>query len=82
MNNLGHSISYDDVQRIETTWASSIIELGDGYATLPSNTVSGLFTQAASDYSQENDSQHVTNTVVYQYGTSTGKINTSALKKP
>lgn len=44
MNNFGHSISYDDVQRIETTWASSIIESGDAYAILPSNTVSILCT--------------------------------------
>ena len=49
LNNLGHSISYDDVQRIETTWASSIIDSGEGYATLPSNTVRDVFSQAASD---------------------------------
>ena len=71
LNNLGHSISYDDVQRIETTWASSIIDSGEGYATLPSNTVRDVFSQAASDngdFCQENNSQHVTNTVVYQHG--------------
>ena len=85
LNQLGHSVSYDDIQRIETTWASSKLDSGDGYATLPTNTVSGLFTQAASDNGdcgQENNSQHVTNTVVYQYGKTTGKMNTSALRKP
>ena len=70
-NKLGHSISYDDVNRIETTWATSILSTNDGYATLPPITTMGLFTQAASDnadYGQENNSQHVTNTILYQYG--------------
>ena len=33
LNNLGHAVSYGDVLRIETTWASSIIDSGDGYAS-------------------------------------------------
>ena len=37
LNNLGHSIRYDEVLRIETNWASKIIKNGDGCATLPSN---------------------------------------------
>ena len=44
------------------------MEFGDGYATIPSNISSNIFIQAASDngdYGQENNSQHVTNTVVY-----------------
>ena len=84
MSKLGHSVSYDDVQRIETSWTSSVLESGDGYATLPSNTVKNVFTQAASDngdYCQENDSQNVTNTVVYQHGEIRGKMNTSGLRK-
>ena len=71
LNNLGHSISYDDVLRIDTTWATSILERGEGYATIPSNVFPLFFTQTASDngdYSQESNSQHVTNTVLYQYG--------------
>ena len=71
LNNLGHCLSYDDVLRIDTTWASDIIERNDGYATLPTNMSMGAFTQAASDnadYQQENNSQHVTNTILYQYG--------------
>ena len=70
LNNLGHSISYDDVLRIETTWASDIIDSGAGFATIPHNIKPNIFTQAASDnadYGQENTSQHVTNTVLYQY---------------
>ena len=70
LNNLGHCISYDEVLRLETCWASGIIEEGDGYATVPTNIIPDVFTQAAfdnGDYGQENASQHVTNTVLYQY---------------
>ena len=87
LNSLGHSISYDDVLRIETTWATEVMESGDGYATIPSNISSNIFTQAASDngdYGQENNSQHVTNTVVYQYTNLNGmfpSINVGRLKK-
>lgn len=70
INNLGHCISYDDLLRIETSWCEEILAAGDGYATIPSNIDANLFTQAASDngdYGQESASQHVTNTVLYQY---------------
>lgn len=70
LNNLGHCISYDDILRVETTWTSNILGSGDGYATIPSNIIRGSFAQAASDngdYNQDNSSQHVTNTVIYQY---------------
>ena len=70
LNNLGHCISYDDVLRIETTWTDEIVAAGDGYETIPSNIKRNCFTQAASDngdYGQECASQHVTNTVLYQY---------------
>ena len=69
LNNLGHCICYDDVLRIDTSWAAGLIEEGDGYATIPTNIVPGIFTHAAfdnGDYGQENASQHVTNTVLYQ----------------
>lgn len=69
LNNLGHCISYDDVLRIETSWAEGLIEEGDGYAMIPSNIVTGSFVQAAfdnADYGQAEASQHVTNTVLYQ----------------
>ena len=59
LNNLGHSISYDDVQCIETTWANDILTCGDGYATIPSNIKPSYFFQAASDngdYGQESNS--------------------------
>ena len=83
LNNLGHSICYDEVLRIETRWASDILEKGDGFATLPSNLSKDFFTQAASDngdYGQENTSQHITNTVLYQYG-NFGSANTSSKSK-
>ena len=70
LNNLGHCISYDDVLRIETTWTDEIVDAGDGYATIPSKIKTNCYTQAASDngnYGQECASQHVTNTVLYQY---------------
>ena len=47
LNSLGYSISYDDVLRIETTWANQILSSGDGYATIPSNIKVNYFTQAA-----------------------------------
>ena len=75
LNNLGHCISYDDVLRIDTSWASGIIERDEGYATIPTNVIPNVFTQAASDngdYGQENNSQHVTNTVLYQYNRISG----------
>ena len=56
---------------IDTTWSTDIIESNVGYVALPTNVKSGVFIQAASDiadYGQENSSQHVTNTVLYQYG--------------
>ena len=57
--------------RIDTTWATDIIESNVGYAALPTNIKTGVFTHAASDianYGQENSSRHVTNIVLYQYG--------------
>ena len=42
----------------------------EGYSTIPSNIHPGTFMQAAfdnGDFGQENASQHVTNTVLYQY---------------
>ena len=79
LNNLGHSICYDDVLRIDTSWEMGLVEAGDGYATIPTNIHSNIFTQAAfdnGDYGQENTSQHVTNTVLYQYTQSMfGNVN-------
>ena len=85
MNYLGHCISYDDALRMDTTWASEIIESNEGYSTTPTNVKSGVFTQAASDnsdYGEEISSQHVTNTVVYQYGDLSGSFqhNISEIK--
>ena len=36
LNNLGHSVSYDDIVRIDTTCAG-ILEVNDGYSTVPTN---------------------------------------------
>ena len=83
LNNLGHCISYDDVLRIETTWATALVEEGEGYATIPTNVKPNFFTQAASDngdYGQEILSQHVTNTVLYQYNNLCGSFNTENIR--
>jgi len=85
VNALGHCISYDDLLRIDTTWASSIVKSDNGYITLPNNIKPGLFVQAASDnadYSQDNNSQHLTNTVLYQYGNfQCGAMNKTPISK-
>ena len=52
------------------SWAEEIIERGDGYATISTNIVFDECAQATFDnaaYGQENASQHVTSTVIYQY---------------
>ena len=83
LNNLSHCISYDDVFRIETTLATALVEEGEGYATIPTNVKPNFFTQAASDngdYGQEILSQHVTNTVLYQYNNLCGSFNTENIR--
>ena len=70
LNNLGHSVSYDNILRIDTTWAAGILEANDRYFPVPTNIREKMFTQVASDngvYGQETNSQYVTNTVLYQY---------------
>ena len=70
LNNLGHPVSYDDILHIDATWAAGILEANDGYSTVRTNIRENNFAQVASDnenYGQENNSQHVTNTVLYQY---------------
>ena len=52
-----------------------LIEADEGFATVPTNIRPNVFTQTAfdnGDYGQENNSQHVTNTVLYQYNSYTG----------
>ena len=70
LNRLGACISYDDLMRIDTKWANDILEEGDEYVTLPSNVKPDIFSQVAfdnADYGQENNLQHITNTIIYQY---------------
>ena len=70
LNKQGDSISYFETLNIESYWANEIIENGEVYSTILTNMKQGFFTQAAtdnSDYMQENASQHITNTVLYQY---------------
>ena len=67
--NLGHSVGYNVILRIDTTWAAGNLETYDGYSTVPTNR-ENIFTQAASDnggYGQENNSQRLNNTILYQY---------------
>ena len=69
-NKNGHCVSYDTVLRIESCWADEILNNDEGYACIPNNIASDLFTQAVadnSDYGQENSSQHITNTILLQY---------------
>ena len=49
MNNLGHSVSYDDIVRIDTTCTAGILEVNDGYSTVPTNIRVKFFIQAVSD---------------------------------
>ena len=70
LNNLGHSVGYNDILRIDTTWAAGNLEANDGYSAVPINIRENIFTQAASDnggYDQENNSQRLNNTIQYQY---------------
>ena len=63
-------MKYDDLMRTDTKWANDILEEGDEYATLPSNIKPGIVSQVAfnnTHYGQEKNSQHITNTVIYQY---------------
>ena len=56
--------------RIDIKWANDVLEEGDEYATLPSNVKPDIFSQVAfdnADYGKENNSQHITNTIIYQY---------------
>ena len=49
---------------------NDILEEGDEYATLLFNVKPDIFFQVAfdnADYGQENNLQHITNTVIYQY---------------
>ena len=70
LNKFGESVNHHEVLGMDAYWAAQIIERGDGYATVPTNIVFGEFSKAAfdnADYDEENASQHVTNTVIYQY---------------
>ena len=56
--------------RIDTKWVHDILEEGDKYATLSSNVKYDIFSQVVfdnGDYGQENNSQRITNIVIYQY---------------
>ena len=70
LNRYGDCISYDDCLAIDAYWASEIVMNGNDYATKLTNIFPNKFTQATtdeSDYMQENSSQHITNSVLYQY---------------
>ena len=70
LNKFGESVNYHEVLSIDAYWAEEVIERGDGYATISTNDVFGECAQATfddADYGQENASQHITNTAIYQY---------------
>ena len=35
LSKLRHSVSYDDIKHIDTSWATGILEANDGYSTVP-----------------------------------------------
>ena len=47
LNRNGHSVSYDEVQAIDTTWA--LQQINENHIVLPSNMNRGTFTHAAAD---------------------------------
>ena len=56
--------------RIGTKCANGTLEEGDEYGTLRSNVKADIFSRVAfdnADCGQQNNSQHITNTVIYQY---------------
>ena len=68
-NKNSHCISYNTVSRVEANWADNIIKQNKGYSVIPNNITSCKFTEAVadnSDYGQENNSQHITNTILLQ----------------
>ena len=46
LNKHAESISYHEVFAINSYWSNQLIEKGEGYATLPTNTCNGIFSQA------------------------------------
>ena len=55
LNRQGHSISYDEVQREDTSWANR--QLDENYIVIPSNIKPGIFTHASADnWNQATDS--------------------------
>ena len=70
LNKFGESVNYHEVLGIDAYWTEEIIDRGDGYATISTNIVFGECVQATFDnvdYGAESASQHVTNTIIYQY---------------
>ena len=74
-NRWGHTLSYDEVERLETSIAQSQLEkaMEDGTAVVPSNISGGTFVQAAADNIDLNEetlngkqTTHATSLVLYQ----------------
>ena len=79
LNRHGHSISYEKVLEIDSDWGEGIQSMDDNlYTAIQTNTVPGIFTQAAADNADFNldnldrkGSVHITSLVLYQDKTAT-----------
>ena len=76
LNLMGHCCFYDDLETMDTSLAQEIITKSDLFGVvLPSNTVPGVFVQAAADNNDINEvtldgkaTTHATTVVLYQQG--------------
>ena len=67
--------------RIYTKWANDILEEGKEYANLTSNVKPDVLSQVIfdnADYGQGNNSQRITNTVIYHYPSGSFSADTVA----
>ena len=81
LNRYGHCVSYDEVLRIDTSWADW--QLGENRTLVPANMVPGKITRGAGDnfnratQSLHGDHHDVVNMVLYQEIKSEEKITTN-----
>ena len=80
-NRLSACNSSYELMRIGTEWANDILEEGEGYANLTSNVKPDVFSQVIfdnADYGQGNNSQRITNIVIYHYPSGSFSADTVA----
>jgi hypothetical protein len=82
LNRAGHSVSYDEIQRVDTSMAEQIMDqYQDGNVVIPSNIYPERFVHAAADNIDINEetldglhTTHATSTVLYQQKGHFGKV--------